>query len=91
MPDVQHEPDQNRFAAAVDGGTAELEYQRAEDVLVFVHTFVPEAARGQNVGGALVEAAVAHVRDNDLQMVPQCPFVKHWVEAHPEAQALVAR
>ena len=91
MPDVRHEPDQNRFAAAVDGGTAELEYQRAEDVLIFVHTFVPEAARGQSVGEALVETALDHVRENDLRMVPQCPFVKHYVEEHPDAQDLLAR
>jgi len=91
MPDVRHEPRQNRFAASVDGGTAELEYQRAEDVLIFVHTFVPEASRGQNVGEALVEAALDHVRENDLRMVPQCPFVKHYVEEHPDAQDLVAR
>lgn len=91
MPDVQHDPDQNRFSAAVDGGTAELEYQRAEDVLIFVHTFVPEPARGQDVGAALVETAVDYVRDNDLRMVAQCPFVKHYVEEHPEAQSLVAR
>jgi predicted GNAT family acetyltransferase len=91
MPDVQHEPAQNRFAATVEGGTAELEYQRADDVLIFVHTFVPEAARGEDVGAALVEAALDHVRENDLRLVAQCPFVKHYVEEHPEAQALVAR
>ena len=91
MPDVRHDPDHHRFAADVDGGTAELEYQRAEDVLIFVHTFVPEASRGEDVGTALVEAAFAHVRDNDLRLVAQCPFVKHYVEEHPEAQDLVAR
>ena len=91
MSDVQHEPDRNRFTASVDGGTAELEYQRAEDVLIFVHTFVPEASRGQDVGTALVEAALAHVRENDLRLVAQCPFVKHYVEEHPEAQDLLAR
>ena len=91
MPDVRHEPAQSRFAADVDGGTAELVYEPAGDgVIAFVHTFVPKAARGQDVGTALVEAGVAHVRENGMRMVPQCPFVAAYVEGHPETRELVA-
>ena len=91
MPDVQHQSDANRFTASVQGGTAELEYQLADGVIVFTHTFVPEGARGQGVAESLVEAGLAHARDEGLQVVPQCPYVKHYIEEHPEAQDLVAR
>jgi predicted GNAT family acetyltransferase len=89
MPDVRHEPDQSRFAADVDGGTAELEYRRKDNVIAFIHTFVPKAARGQHLGDALVEAGLAFAREHDLAVIPQCPFVRHYVETHPEAQDLV--
>ncbi|WP_420456691.1 GNAT family N-acetyltransferase [Rubrivirga sp.] len=90
MPDVRHDTDQNRFAADVEGGTAELRYQRRDGALVFVHTFVPEPSRGQDVGEALVEAGLAYARENKLGVVAQCPYVAHYVETHPEAQDLVA-
>ncbi len=89
MPDINHDTAAHAFTADVDGGTAKLEYQRRDDTLVFVHTFVPEPSRGQDVGEALVEAGLAYARENDLGVVPQCPFVAHYVETHPEAQDLV--
>lgn len=90
MPDVQHEPARTRFAAEVDGGVAELGYESRGDAVAFVHTFVPEAARGQGVGEALVEAGFAWAQDEGLGVIPQCPYVQHYVEEHPEAKALVA-
>lgn len=90
MPDVQHEPARHRFAASVEGGTAELAYERRGDAVAFVHTFVPEAARGQDVGTALVEAGLAWARSEGLNVIPKCPFVRAYVDDHPEAQDLVA-
>ena len=91
MPNVQHQPDANRFAADVSGGTAELSYeQRAAGRIAFVHTFVPEASRGQDIGTALVEAGLSYARENELGVVPSCPFVKAYMEDHPETQDLLA-
>lgn len=89
MPDVQHDTSAHAFTASVDGGTAELAYQRQGDQIVFVHTFVPPETRGQDVGSALVEKGLAYARDNDLTVVPQCPFVASYVESHPETQDLL--
>lgn len=88
---IQHEPDQNRFTAATDHGTAELEYVMKGDVIAFVHTEVPEAARGQNLGSALVEAGLSHAREKGLNVLPLCPFVKAYMERHPDTQDLLAR
>lgn len=89
MTDVQHDPAAHAFTAAVEGGTAELEYQREGDRIVFTHTFVPEPARGQDVGTALVEAGLEFAQENDLTVVPQCPFVASYIESHPGAQELL--
>ena len=87
---VQHEPDQNRFAADTEHGTAELTYEMRGDAIAFVHTFVPEEARGQDVGSALAEAGLGYARENGLAVIPACPFVAAYVENHPEYQDLVA-
>ena len=87
---VQHEPARNRFSAQTDDGTAELAYEMRGDAIAFVHTFVPEAARGQDVGSALAKAGLTHARENGLTVIPACPFIAAYVESHPEYQPLVA-
>ena len=90
MPDVRHQPDASRFVIDTGHGEAELVYRRQPDRITFVHTFVPQAARGEDRGTALVRAGLAFARENDLGVVPACPFVKAYMEAHPETQDLLA-
>ncbi len=73
-----------QFALSMDGTTATLEYKLHGDRLHLVHTEVPEALRGNGVGGRLVEAAVAKARDEHLTIVPWCPYAREWLEQHPD-------
>lgn len=91
MPDVRHEPTADRFVADTRAGEAELVYNAADGVIAFVHTLVPEGARGEGTGQALAEAGLAYAREHDLRVVPACPFIEAYVEAHPEVQDLVDR
>ncbi len=52
--------------------------------------FVPKAARGQNLGTALVKAGLAFARENELVVVPVCPFVMAYMDKHTETQDLLA-
>jgi len=90
MPDVQHDPSASHFVARVEGGRAELGYQKEGDTIAFVHTYVPEEARGQGVGQALAQAGLDYARDESLKVRADCPFVAAYVEDHPEAQDLLA-
>jgi len=83
---VHDAPDAHRFEA-VDGigvvaGFAA--YRRDGDRIVFTHTEVDDAFEGHGVGSVLVRAALDAVRAEGLRVVPQCPFVKAWIEKHPE-------
>ena len=89
MTDVQHNESAHAFTAAVDGGTAELEYQLEGDRIVFTHTFVPEESRGQDIGTTLVEAGLEYAQGHDLTVVPQCPFVASYIESHPGTRSLL--
>ena len=89
MPDVKHSDAAHAFTADVEGGAATLEYQREGDRILFTHTFVPEPARGQDVGTTLVEAGLEFAQENDLTVVPQCPFVASYIESHPGTQNLL--
>ncbi|WP_412070043.1 GNAT family N-acetyltransferase [Rubrivirga sp. IMCC43871] len=90
MPDVRHDPDSHTFTADVEGGAAELAYEMRGQAVAFVHTFVPEPARGENVGTALVEAGLSWARDNGRPVIAQCPFVAAYMDDHPGEQDLLA-
>ncbi len=68
---------------------AELVYRRRGGRMVLLHTGVPTALEGQGAGGQLVRAAVRYATDEDLTVVPACPFARAWLERHPDVAALV--
>ena len=85
--DVQviHNAGLRRFEARVDGELAKLDYEmEGPDRIVFTHTNVPPALEGRGVGSALARAAVEHAREEGFDMEPRCPFVRKWLERHPE-------
>ncbi len=89
--DVQHDESRHRFFLDVSGGTAELVYRRLDDrTLDLVHTAVPDAAAGQGIGGKLAKAAFGWARQSGARLVVTCPFVRKWLERHPDEQDLVS-
>lgn len=80
----------SRFQIVIDGTVAELDYHRRADRLVLIHTEVPEALSGHGLGGELVQAAVDRAAKDHLTVVPLCPFVRSWLERHPEATEKVS-
>ena len=80
-----------RFEIRSESGLAVLSYIPSGDALDLVHTEVPAALEGRGYGSALVEAAIAHARAEHLNIIPSCPFVRHYVDEHPDVAALVAR
>jgi predicted GNAT family acetyltransferase len=83
---VTDHPEEHRYEVR-DGDGSELGfsvYRRHGDVVVFTHTEVDDAAEGQGVGSALVRGALDDVRAAGLRIRPLCPFVKAYVDGHPE-------
>lgn len=70
---------QHRFELTVDGETAFLDYERTADRFTILHTEAPKALRGKNVGGRLVDAAVASAHAAGLRLVVVCPFARAYL------------
>jgi predicted GNAT family acetyltransferase len=85
MSEVEHRPDQDRFELREDGATGVLTYDRDERSVRFLHTVVPPEIEGRGIGSRLTETAVAWAREQDLAVIPVCPFVRTWLEQHPDA------
>ena len=85
MPDVVDNPTESRFEIVEDAGLSVLEYRIVRDRLSLIHTGVPSQFEGRGYASALVEAAVQKARDENLTVVPYCPYARSWIEKHPDA------
>jgi predicted GNAT family acetyltransferase len=59
-------------------------YQRRGDTVVFTHTEVDPDVGEDGLGSSLVRAALDDVRSKGGSVVPQCPFVRGWIDRHPD-------
>lgn len=81
---------EGRYEIRVDGGLAGFaEYERRGGAVVFTHTEVDPAFEGKGIGSALARGALDDVRAKGDPVVPVCPFIKKWIEKHPDYQDLV--
>ena len=81
---VVNNPNLGRYELAVEGHIAAAYYHRSDDVITFDHTEVPPELGGKGIGSALVKGALDQVRAEGLKVVAECPFVKGWIEKHPD-------
>lgn len=89
--EIRHDPDRERFTAAVDSREATLSYRRVDDrTLDYTSTFVPPELRGQGVGERLVLHALDHAREQGQKVIPTCWFVAKMLDQHPEYRDLTA-
>jgi uncharacterized protein len=84
MTDIVNNPAKHRYELAVDGHIAATYYETAGGVITFVHTEVPPELGGKGVGSKLIKGALDQVRAAGLRVIAQCPFVKAYIEKHPE-------
>jgi predicted GNAT family acetyltransferase len=89
MSEVTNNAGKHRFELAVDGHIAATYYEIADGVITFVHTEVPPELGGKGIGSKLVGGALDQVREDGLKVIPQCAFVKAFIEKHPAFQDLL--
>ena len=84
-----HNAAKQRFEMDVDGQLSVLEYTFKNHRLFLTHTEVPPALQSHGLGTKLAHAALEYARQNELTVVAICPFVKEYVDSHPEYQSFV--
>ena len=88
---IQHDEQGHKFYTVIDGHEAHVTYQPAGDqTFDFQHTYVPEELRGRHVAEDLVRHALDETLRRGYQFIPTCPFVRHFVERHPEYRKGIA-
>jgi len=87
---VVHDAQASRFEIRIADQVAELVYILADGRMAMVHTGVPRELEGKGYGGQLAKAALEYAKRENLRVVPQCSFVRAYIERHPEYAGLVA-
>jgi predicted GNAT family acetyltransferase len=85
--------ERHRYEARLveDGPLAALiSYERSPTWMALLHTEVQEGFEGLGIGTQLVARVIDDARERGLAVVPRCPFVRRWLERHPEQQDVLS-
>ncbi len=87
---IEHLAQRGRFQTIVEGATCVADYRLQGGVMLITHTEVAPRLQGRGIAAALVQAALAHARENGLKVNPLCSYARTYVQRHPDTQALLA-
>jgi|SRR5215216_2214779 predicted GNAT family acetyltransferase len=89
-PVVTDVPDQHRFEVRLDGELAGFAvYHRRGGRVYLVHTEVDPAFEGKGIGSALARGVLDAERALAEPVVPLCPFIRGYIDRHPDDADLV--
>lgn len=89
---IGHDREGHQFFATIDGQKAWLNYTVLPEgtTLDYKSTFTPPELRGQGIAGKIVEFALEHAKANHYKVIPSCPYVRAYIERHPQFRTLVS-
>jgi uncharacterized protein len=89
--EVVHVPEASRYELRLGGRLIGLAaYRRRDGRIAFTHTEVDESCEGRGFGSRLAAAALEDAGRQNLEVVPLCPFIAHYIERHPQFEDLLA-
>ena len=84
-PQVVDVPGTHRYEVRVDDEVAGYaEYEQRGDAVAVLHTVVDPRFEGRGLGTVLARAVVDAARASGQPLLPVCPFVRRWLEKHPD-------
>jgi|GraSoiStandDraft_4_1057263.scaffolds.fasta_scaffold2381947_1 predicted GNAT family acetyltransferase len=89
--DVRDHPAAHRFDVWVGDQRAGFTHyvDRGNGVVAFVHTEIKPEFEHRGLAGRLIGEALAAARDRGWAVLPECPFVRAYLEQHRELVDLV--
>jgi uncharacterized protein len=90
MTDVRNNRALGRYELDVEGHMAVAYYKRADGVITFTHTEVPNELAGRGIGSRLAQGALELVRAEGMKVIAKCPFIGGYIAKHQEFADLLA-
>ncbi|MFI5714346.1 GNAT family N-acetyltransferase [Nocardia sp. NPDC051750] len=87
---VARNAEKNRYEVFYGGDLAGFaEYTERGSETVFTHTEVDSAFEGKGLGSKLAGFAIRDTIEREHKIRPECPFIRSYLERHPEYSAHV--
>ncbi|WP_109471058.1 GNAT family N-acetyltransferase [Ornithinimicrobium cavernae] len=83
---------ESRFEAQVAGEmVGRIEYSTAASTIELRHTVIDPGHEGEGIGSTLVRGVLERLQEDKptLKVIPSCPFVKSYLDRHPEFHSLL--
>ncbi len=89
-PEFRDDPQAGRLRILVGGRRAGyIAYRRRPGTIALVHTEIEPEFEGRGLGGKLIREALDRARAEGSEVLPFCPFVRSYIERHPDQLDLV--
>ena len=89
---VRDNPAQRRYELRLGNSVVgTIRYETEPGAVVLIHTDVDSAFEGRGYGSKLASGALDDIRARGLSVVVSCPFVRSYLERHPEYADLVRK
>lgn len=89
IPLVKNE-EKKRFEIEVDGYYAFIDYKEPGDKIALIHTETDPELAGKGAASAVVEKTLHYLDDNNITLLPFCPYVFAYIKKHPEWKRIVS-
>lgn len=86
--EVRLQEEYNRFVAPVGEYQGVIEYRLVQGRIAFLHTEVPPELEGQGLANRMARVALDYAREQGLEVLPHCPFIRAFIKRHPEYEDL---
>jgi uncharacterized protein len=87
---IADQPERDRYVIDADGSRVGfLSYRLDSDEIALLHAEIQPAVERRGLGSKLVAFALDDARARGLAVMPYCPFVRGYIERHPEYRDLV--
>tara|TARA_R110002020_G_scaffold81120_2_gene201805 strand:- start:289 stop:606 length:318 start_codon:yes stop_codon:yes gene_type:complete len=90
IPLIKNE-EKRRFQLEIGGHYTFTNYGEFGNQIALVHTETEPELEGQGAASALVEKTLGHLEENNIQLLPFCPFVFAYIKKHPEWKRIVSK
>lgn len=87
---IEHEPDLGRYEIYGDDRRAGyLKYRIQGDLMAIDHTEIDDRFEGEGLGGDIARHVLDEARAQGKGVLPFCPFIRSWIDRHPEYEDLI--
>lgn len=88
--EVKNNTSAQRFEVQLGDKVGVIHYLKEGSTYIFTHTEVPKEFGGQGIADRMAYVALETAKAEGAMVIPQCPFVKAYIQRHKEYGSLVA-